>query len=78
MGCPLHDVKPTQFYIATKSPPADERNRVLKYGKMFAVFDRFGDIERVGLGEEGIFSEGTRFLSELALYIGNQRPLLVW
>jgi len=77
MGCPLHDVKPTQFYIATKSPPADERNRVLKYGKMFAVFDRFGDIERVGLGEEGIFSEGTRFLSELALYIGNQRPLLL-
>jgi glycogen debranching enzyme len=73
----LHDVKPTQFYIATKSPPADERNRVLKYGKMFAVFDRFGDIERVGLGEEGIFSEGTRFLSELALYIGNQRPLLL-
>ena len=77
MECPLHDVKPTQFYIATKSPPADERNRVLKYGKMFAVFDRFGDIERVGLGEEGIFFEGTRFLSELALYVGNQRPLLL-
>src|SRR5258706_16291049 len=44
---------------------------------MFAVFDRFGDIERVGLGEEGIFFEGTRFLSELALYVGNQRPLLL-
>jgi glycogen debranching enzyme len=40
-------------------------------------FDRFGDIERVGLGEEGIFFEGTRFLSELALYVGNQRPLLL-
>src|SRR5437870_9601885 len=77
MECPLHDVKPTQFYIATKSPPADERNRVLKYGKMFAVFDRFGDIERVGLGEEGIFFEGTRFLSELALYVGNQSPRLL-
>jgi len=77
MECPLDDVKPTQFYIATKSPPADERNRVLKYGKMFAVFDRFGDIERVGLGEEGIFFEDTRFLSELALYVGNQRPLLL-
>jgi glycogen debranching enzyme len=77
MECPLHDVKPTQFYIATKSPPADERTRVLKYGKMFAVFDRFGDIELVGLGEEGIFFEGTRFLSELSLYLGNQRPLLL-
>lgn len=73
----MDDARPTQFYIATKSPPADERNRVLKYGKMFAVFDRFGDIELAGLGEEGIFFEGTRFLSELALYIGNQRPLLL-
>jgi len=77
MECPLHDVKPTQFYIATKSPPADERTRVLKYGKMFAVFDRFGDVELVGLGEEGIFFEGTRFLSELRFYIGGQPPLLL-
>jgi glycogen debranching enzyme len=82
MECPLidatlNDAKPTQFYIATKSPPGDERNRVLKYGKMFAVFDRLGNIELVGLGEEGIFFEGTRFLSELALYIGNQPPLLL-
>src|SRR5947208_14572760 len=67
----------TQFYIATKSPPADERNRVLKYGEMFAVFDRFGDIEPAGLGEEGIFFEGTRFLSQIALYIGRQPPLLL-
>jgi glycogen debranching enzyme len=77
MECPLNDAKPAQFYIATKSPPGDERNRVLKYGKMFAVFDRLGNIELVGLGEEGIFFEGTRFLSELALYVGNQRPLLL-
>jgi glycogen debranching enzyme len=77
MECPLDDAKTTQFYIATKSPPADERNRVLKYGRMFAVFDRLGDIEPSGLGEEGIFFEGTRFLSELALYIGNRRPLLL-
>jgi glycogen debranching enzyme len=44
---------------------------------MFAVFDRLGDIELVGRGEDGIFFEGTRFLSHLALYIGNQRPLLL-
>jgi glycogen debranching enzyme len=82
MECPLNEVKlnelkPAQFYIATKSPPADERNRVLKYGQMFAVFDRLGDIELGGLGEEGLFFEGTRFLSELTLYIGNERPLLL-
>jgi glycogen debranching enzyme len=77
MECPLDGVKPAQFYIATKSPPADERNRVLKYGQMFAVFDRLGDIELVERGEDGIFFEGTRFLSHLALSIGNQRPLLL-
>src|SRR5260370_8936792 len=44
---------------------------------MFAVFDRLGDIELVGRGEDGIFFDGTRFLSHLALYIGNQRPLLL-
>lgn len=44
---------------------------------MFAVFDRYGDIETTGLGEEGIFYQGTRFLSELALFLGNSRPLLL-
>jgi glycogen debranching enzyme len=44
---------------------------------MFAVFDRLGDVELVGRGEDGVFFEGTRFLSHLALYIGHQRPLLL-
>ena len=73
----MDDAKPAQFYIATKTPPADERNRVLKYGQMFAVFDRLGDVELRGRGEDGIFFDGTRFLSHLNLYIGNQRPLLL-
>jgi glycogen debranching enzyme len=73
----LDEVNTQQFYIATKSSPPDERTRVLKYGKMFAVFDRYGDIETAGRGEEGIFYEGTRFLSELALFLGNSRPLLL-
>jgi len=29
------------------------------------------------LGEEGLFYEGTRFLSEMVLYLGNARPLLL-
>ncbi|MBV9484388.1 MAG: amylo-alpha-1,6-glucosidase, partial [Acidobacteria bacterium] len=66
-----------QFYIATKSAPPDDRTRVLKYGPIFAVFDRYGDVETIGLGEEGIFYQGTRFLSELALFLGNSRPLLL-
>jgi glycogen debranching enzyme len=66
-----------QYYIATKSAPTDDRARVLKYGAMFAVFDRFGDISRQGLGEQGIYYEGTRYLSEMSLRLWNERPLLL-
>lgn len=65
------------FYIATKSAPAEDRVRVLKYGRTFAIVDRFGDIAPGGLGEQGIFFDGTRFLSELALFVGNASPLLL-
>jgi glycogen debranching enzyme len=66
-----------QYYIAAKSSPADDRTRVLKYGKMFSVFDRLGDIQMRGLGEHGLFFEGTRHLSEQAIYLWNSRPLLL-
>ncbi|MCU1296256.1 MAG: amylo-alpha,6-glucosidase [Acidobacteriaceae bacterium] len=66
-----------QYYIATKSSPADDRTRVLKYGKMFSVFDRLGDIQIGGLGEQGIFSEGTRHLSHQAIYLWNSSPLFL-
>ena len=66
-----------QYYIAATSSPADDRAVVLKYGKMFSVFDRLGDIQTSGLGEEGIFFEGTRHLSKLAVALWNSRPLLL-
>ena len=66
-----------QYYIATRSSPADDLTRVLKYGKMFAVFDRHGDIGVAGRGEEGIFYQGTRFLSRLAVSLWGYRPLLL-
>ncbi|HEX3103783.1 MAG TPA: amylo-alpha-1,6-glucosidase [Terriglobales bacterium] len=66
-----------QYYIATKSAPTDDRARVLKYGSMFAVFDRLGDISNEGLGEQGIFYEGTRYLSEMTLRLWSERPLLL-
>ena len=66
-----------QYYIATKSPRSDDRARVLKYGHTFAVFDRLGDIQSSGLGEQGIFCEGTRHLSEMVVRLWNERPLLL-
>jgi glycogen debranching enzyme len=66
-----------QYYIQATSSRADDRTRVLKHDETFAVFDRFGDLQPVGLGEQGIYHDGTRFLSRLELRIGGRRPLLL-
>ena len=66
-----------QYYIAAGSSPSDDRARVLKYGKCFAVFNRYGDIEPLGFGEHGIFFRGCRHLSEFALNLWEARPLLL-
>jgi glycogen debranching enzyme len=65
------------FYIRATSSRADERTRVLKHGETFGVFDRFGDVHPIGLGEQGLFHEGTRYLSRLEVRIGKVRPLLL-
>jgi glycogen debranching enzyme len=66
-----------QFYILATSSRVDDRTRVLKHGDTFAVFDRFGDVAPVGMGELGIYHEGTRFLSRLGLNLAGDRPLLL-
>ena len=66
-----------QYFILATSAPADDNDRVLKHGESFAIFDRWGDVQPVGLGEEGLFHRGTRHLSGLRLRIGDQRPLLL-
>src|SRR5205823_14344048 len=65
------------YYIRATSPPADEHTRVLKQGETFAIFDHFGDVKPVGMQEEGIYHEGTRFLSCLVLRLGPDRPLIL-
>ncbi len=66
-----------QWYILATSSPADDRRRVLKHEDMFALFDRFGDIQPIGMGEEGIYYEGTRFLSHQELRIEGVRPMFL-
>jgi glycogen debranching enzyme len=65
------------YYIQAPAAPADERTRVLKHGETFAIFDRFGDIRPGGLGEQGLYHAGTRFLSRMSLLINGSRPLLL-
>ncbi|MFB3816403.1 MAG: glycogen debranching N-terminal domain-containing protein [Candidatus Methylomirabilales bacterium] len=66
-----------KYYILATSARADERTRVLKHGETFAVFDHSGDVVPFGLGEQGLYHEGTRFLSRLQLRLGGARPLLL-
>lgn len=66
-----------QFYILASSSMADNRTRVLKHGETFGVFDRYGDIQPVGRGTQGLFHEGTRFLSRQELFLNNDRPMLL-
>lgn len=66
-----------RYYILATSSLADEQSRVLKQGETFAVFDRYGDIKPVGLGEEGIYHEDTRFVSGLLLRLARERPMLL-
>ena len=67
---------PDEFYILATASAAEE-SRVLKMGESFGIFDRYGDILQYGLGEQGIYHEGTRFLSYLELRMGNIRPFLL-
>ncbi len=66
-----------QWYILATSPRADDRTRVLKTENTFGLFDRFGDIQPIGIGEQGLYHEGTRYLSSFELTINQRRPLLL-
>jgi glycogen debranching enzyme len=66
-----------EFYILAGAAHADDRTHVLKHGETFGLFDHYGDIHPHGLGEQGIYHEGTRFLSKLALRVGRKRPLFL-
>ncbi|MES2356447.1 MAG: amylo-alpha-1,6-glucosidase [Pseudomonadota bacterium] len=66
-----------KWYVSATSSPADERTRVLKHNETFALFDRYGDIQSIGLGEEGIYHQDTRFLSHQELLINGIRPMFL-
>jgi glycogen debranching enzyme len=66
-----------QHYIRARSSFADDRRRVLLSGDTFAVFDRWGDFQSIGIGEFGLFHRDTRYLSAFELLINGQRPLLL-
>jgi glycogen debranching enzyme len=66
-----------RYYILATSSTADQDDQVLTHGESFAIFDRWGDVQPVGKGEEGLYHRGTRHLSGLRLRLGDERPLLL-
>jgi glycogen debranching enzyme len=66
-----------RYYVLASSSLAEEDQRILKDGESFAVFDRLGDIRPLGFGEEGLYHQGTRFLSGALLRVGRERPLFL-
>jgi glycogen debranching enzyme len=64
-------------HILAAGGMASERTRVLKHGDTFAVFDLHGDINPGGLNEEGLYHDGTRFLSTLTMELEGGRPFLL-
>lgn len=66
-----------QWYVLATSSLADDRTRVLKHGETFGLFDRQGDIQHIGIGEQGLYNDGTRFLSQFELAVNQRRPLLL-
>jgi glycogen debranching enzyme len=66
-----------QHYIVASSARLNDRVRVLKHGETFAVFDYKGDILPIGHGEQGVYHEGTRYLSRLELRLQDRQPFLL-
>ncbi|NUQ29190.1 MAG: amylo-alpha-1,6-glucosidase [Acidobacteriaceae bacterium] len=66
-----------RFYIRADSSLADGRILPLLHKDTFAVFDRYGDIQPVGLGQQGLFHEETRYVSRFEMHIMGHKPLLL-
>ena len=66
-----------RWYVLATSAGTGDAPRVLKHGETFALFDRFGDMPRVGPGEHGLYHQGTRFLACHELRVDGQRPMLL-
>jgi glycogen debranching enzyme len=66
-----------EHYILATSALADNRTHVLKHGETFGIFNPYGDIQHVGLGEQGLYHEGTRFLSRFEFNLEETHPFLL-
>ena len=65
------------FCISATSTNIDPLRLIQKDGEIFGIYDRFGDMLPVGKREQGIYYNGTRYLSHYELRINGLRPLFL-
>lgn len=66
-----------RYHVAASTALGIEDTHVLKHGDTFAIIDRFGDMSPIGHGEQGLYHNGTKFVSQLRLWLNRRRPLLL-
>ena len=66
-----------QFSIVAEGESRGLPARVLKADETFGVFDKSGNITAAEASEEGLFHDGTRFLSQFEILLFNRSPLLL-
>jgi len=65
------------YEIHAASTPWSEHTRVLKHRDTFAVFSTSGDVIDFSNGQQGIFHDGTRYLSNFMVTINGLYPLVL-
>jgi glycogen debranching enzyme len=75
----MHDVIRIEdhWYVLATAAGTDDHVRVLKSNDAFVIFNRYGDIQKPGLGEQGLYYDGARFLSEFRMTINGRRPMFL-
>lgn len=66
-----------KYYILATASKSTQRTAVLKDDDTFALFDYSGDVGAFGADEQGLYHEGTRYLSRFRLRLNRHRPLLL-
>jgi len=64
-----------QWYVAATAARTEESPQVLKQDETFVLFDRFGDVQVLPPGEQGLYHLDTRYLSYQELLVDGVRPL---
>lgn len=66
-----------RYHVSAPSSLSHHATHVLKDGDTFMVLDCHGDVLARESSDQGLYHEGTKFLSRLLLKLQGQRPLLL-